>query len=326
MNIDELRTVQTKERQKDSLQHLRDSFYEDVADYIRDLKAERNRAADAADEPFSDPEVSRLTDQIETAEEVVEAVYERRVGKVVKLSSFAAADMPVDEEGLTAQERDLFEDLVARIGQNKGRVLDILAGQGDSGKAPSAGGPDDGSGPDSTPPDAESGPTTEAGTEEFAGTEEAPGRKTTSPDPSDDSPARSEPAFGTGDDSPAGADRSDADDTGDTGASTEDPRAPPDVPPDEEAADEVLADEPRESGSLEPGPTDSDPAVASSTPAVESAMAEADDRTTVRITADVGRVLGVDDREYDLKSEDVVDLPSDNANALLQRNAAEKLE
>ncbi|MFC6736804.1 hypothetical protein ACFQEQ_11220 [Halolamina salina] len=38
-----------------------------------------------------------------------------------------------------------------------------------------------------------------------------------------------------------------------------------------------------------------------------------------------GRLLGVDDREYELESEDVVSLPADNAEALLQREAAERL-
>jgi DNA replication factor GINS len=315
MNIDELRTVQTKERQKDSLQHLRDEFYEDVADYIRDLKAERKRAASEADDPFSDPEVSRLTDEIETAEEVVEAVYERRVGKVVKLSSFAAADMPVDEEGLTSQERDLFEDLVARIGENKTRVLDILAGQGDAGKATTA-------------------PSSSADPEAFGATEEAPGAG--APDgtdagdaptetPTDDSPERSEPAFGTGGSDSATTPSAPPDDT--------DPQAPPDAPPSTEAAevldrgsDEVADHAP---DSLGTDPAASEPTVQSSTPDVDPEMADDDtgaERTTVRVTADVGRVLGVDDREYDLKSEDVVDLPSDNANALLQRDAAEKLE
>ncbi|WP_417385126.1 DNA replication complex subunit Gins51, partial [Halolamina salina] len=32
-----------------------------------------------------------------------------------------------------------------------------------------------------------------------------------------------------------------------------------------------------------------------------------------------------DDREYELESEDVVSLPADNAEALLQREAAERL-
>ena len=321
MNIDELRTVQTKERQKDSLQHLRDSFYEDVADYIRDLKAERDDAAAAADDPFSDPEVSRFTDEIETAEEVVEAIYERRVGKVVKLSSFAAADMPVDEEGLTAQERDLFEDLVARIGENKGRVLDILAGEGDAGKAsPAASQTADST--DATGADSAGGTerTTAGERPTVDETTEAADETTTGSAGSarsEDSPARSEPAFGAGDD----PDRTAVDEAsaGDRTAADDEPPTPPDTPSADEATEVLDADD------AEPGAVEDDDAVQPSTPAADPEMTETSERTTVRVTADVGRFLGVDDREYDLRSDDVVDLPADNADALLQRDAAEKL-
>lgn len=130
MNLDELRSTQEKERRKDSLQHLRDSFYEHVAAYIADLRASRDRRAERINNPFADEEISQLSDEIDTAEDVAEALYERRVGKVVKLASFAAADMPVDEEGMTALERALYEDLVARIKQNKQDVLNVLAGEG----------------------------------------------------------------------------------------------------------------------------------------------------------------------------------------------------
>ncbi|MFB6136569.1 MAG: hypothetical protein ABEJ04_07390 [Halobacteriaceae archaeon] len=133
MNLDELRDVQDRERATDSLQELPDSFYEDVADYIADLKAERDEAADAAEDPFADPDVNRLTDEIQTAEQVAEAIYERRVGKIVKQASFAAADMPGDEGGLTGEERDLYDDLVGRITDNKQRVLDVLAGESPDG-------------------------------------------------------------------------------------------------------------------------------------------------------------------------------------------------
>ena len=129
MNLDELRSAQAKERRKDSLQHLRDSFYDDVAAYVADLRAARDRRAEQVDKPFSDDDVRRMSDEVETAEEVAEALYERRVGKVVKLASFAAADMPVDADGMTAEERQLFDDLVDRIGENKSRVLDVLAGE-----------------------------------------------------------------------------------------------------------------------------------------------------------------------------------------------------
>jgi len=88
---DELRSAQAKERRKDSLQHLRDSFYDDVAAYVADLRAARDRRAEQVAKPFSDDDVRRMSDEVETAEEVAEALYERRVGKVVKLASFAAA-------------------------------------------------------------------------------------------------------------------------------------------------------------------------------------------------------------------------------------------
>jgi DNA replication factor GINS len=50
------------------------------------------------------------------------------------------------------------------------------------------------------------------------------------------------------------------------------------------------------------------------------------ERTTVRITRDVGSILGVDEREYDLEREDVVTLPATNADPLVERDAAERLE
>src|SRR6056297_3078582 len=140
MNLDELRSVQSKERQKDSLQQLRDSFYQDVAAYIADLRAERDRRAEQVDNPFSDDEVRRLSDELDTAEEVAEALYERRVGKVVKLASFAAADMSASEEGMTVEEQELFDDLVDRIKQNKASVLDVLAGEGEVASVDSANG------------------------------------------------------------------------------------------------------------------------------------------------------------------------------------------
>ncbi len=285
MDIDELQTVQSKERQKDSLQHLRDSFYEDVAAYIEGLKEERDRVADDTDDPFSDPEVSQLTDDIERAEDVVEAIYERRVGKVVKMASFAAADMPVEEEGLTTQERDLFEDMVGRIGENRSRVLDILAGEGDSVPASSVGAP--GAQPEPT----------ESTTEEPAeSSADEP-----APPSAEGSPSRDEPAVGTGTTADAPADTDDA------------PPAPPDAPPRE--AEETPPEEPTDPRS------DGGVAASSTADAPESD----DDRTTVRVTEDVGRLLGVDDREYELKSDDVVSLPEDNAEALLQREAAEEL-
>lgn len=142
MNLDELRSAQSRERQSSSLQHLRDSFYEEAAEFIRGLRAERERVAERSEHSFpsDDPEIKRLTNEIDTAEEVVEALYERRVGKVVKKASFAAADMNVDDEGLTTEEAELFETLVGNIEANRASVLDALTGEAPTDSTPAASG------------------------------------------------------------------------------------------------------------------------------------------------------------------------------------------
>ncbi|QLG62625.1 DNA replication complex subunit Gins51 [Halorarum salinum] len=285
MDLDELRGVQSTERGRDSLQHLRDSFYEDVAAYIAGRKRRRDERAASVDNPFSDERVRKLSDEIETAEEVAESLYERRVGKVVKLASFAAADAPVETEGMTAEEADLFDDLVERIEANKGNVLEVLGGGADVELDAPADGSDDG--PGSRTAD-ERDATAGGGAE----------------------PEASTPDSDAGDvlaDAMGGAeDRAET-----TGAADEGAPHPSGGP------------EPTEAPSDEPDPsaaTRGDPAAADAGPE------PAEDRTTVRITRDVGEILGVDDREYDLESEDVVTLPAANADPLVDRDAAEPLE
>jgi DNA replication factor GINS len=330
VNLDELRTVQMKERKKDSLQHLRDSFYGDVATYIEDLKAQRSRAAEQADDPFSSPEVSRLTDEIETAEEVAEAVYERRVGKVVKLASFAAADMPVDEEGMTAEERRLFDDLVGRIEQNKTAVLDTLAGKHVE-----------------TDGDESAAPTTQAASEPTPG--EPP---TADGESSEAGGGMLADAMGGGDDQ--SSEPVEASAAGDAASEASDGRpVPPEEPPadgaasdggtvtadlghddagpvvsesDHDGAEAVIAESGHGTSSAVTAEADHEDAETATAGAGGAATTDDTDRTTVRITRDVGAIFGVDEREYDLSTEDVVTLPAANADPLLERDAAERID
>lgn len=250
MNLDDLRSAQVDERGTDSLQPLRPSFYEETAAYLTDLRERRDQLAEQVEDPFEAEDVRRLTDELETAQEVVEAIYDRRVGKLVKRASLAAAGMPADEEGLTQEERELFGDLVERIESNRTAVLEVLDGETEftgagstTGPAPSADGPAE------SPLDAA----------------EAMGAEATEPGPADDwSPA-------------ADADQRPEPDGGSTAV------APA-------------------------GPTDDT------------------DRLTVRITASVGEIYGVDDKVYTLDAEDVVTLPAPNAEPLLERGAAQRVE
>jgi len=250
MKLSDLREVQNRERSTDSLQELPDSFYEDVAEYIQELKTERERRAERADNPFDVPDIDRLTDEIKTAEQVAEAVYERRVGKIVRQASFAAADMSGDVDGLTVEERRLYEDITDRIGENKAHVLDVLGRDAD---------PEPGDGGDGD---------TDAGAD--------PNADGTGPVTDTDRPAV---------------------ETAEATAEAE--------PPPRESSD----------GGSEPPDLESEPA----------ADGGSVSRSTVRVTRGVGEVFGVDERVYQLESEDVVSLPEENADALVAKGAAERL-
>ncbi|MFB6103368.1 MAG: hypothetical protein ABEJ73_12500 [Haloplanus sp.] len=321
MNVEELRTVQRTERQKDSLQHLRDSFYRDVAEYLADRKAERKRVADEVDNPFSSPEVTRISDEIQTAEEVVESIYERRIGKIVKRATFAAAGMATEDEGLTREERELFDDLVARIETNRETVLDTLIGDADTGESETD--TDTGESETDTDTDTDTGES-ETDTDTDTGESETDTDTDTDTGESETDTETEPVADPTPDSAPP--------------AGPSDREAEPTPDPDDLLAEAMGGDD---SGDTDEAGADSDPSSPASAEATpprnisddETSVSDDGDaaavdteRTTLRITRDVGEILGVDEREYDLASEDVVTLPTPNAEPLLNRDAAERLD
>jgi DNA replication factor GINS len=371
VNLEELRSVRRTERESSQLQHLRDSFYRDVADFIESRKDEYRRRMAAAEDPFSASEdLERLKDEVSAAEEVSEAIYERRVGKVVKMAAFAAADMSTDEDGMTSEERELFEDLVERIRGNRARVLDTLAGEAPEGPGSAA---TDATNPTgATEAEEASDPggrvagdaTREAGSAATPGddpeaTVEADGREAGTGDGDGGGGGVLSDAMGGSGSGATDADGVDAavgagDGAADAGAGPDDERVgpseseraePPGGAPSGDAAGasgpaasrgagteaEAVAGAPSGSGeaggrdAAVAGPVDGDGRVG--TEAAAGAEADAGtDRVTVRLTRDVGAIFGVDEREYDLASEDVVTLPATNAEPLVDRGAAERLE
>ena len=304
MNLGDLQSTRSKERQKDSLQQLREDFYTDVGAFVAELRTERERAAEAADDPFDAPEVRRLTDDIKTAENTVEAIYERRVGKLVKLASLAAAGMPADKEGLTEEERELFGTLVAAIESNREHVLDdVLAGSGHT--------------TDETA--ATDGPATATETADTAD-ESAHGAADTSPPETPESPTAPESVEPEGADGTSGREPAREAEGGVSAADVmggETPDTAESTDSTDESADEPVAAD--SAASAERAPAGGDDA-GGETPERDT------ERTTVRITRDVGEVFGADERTYRLASEDVVTLPAVNATPLLERDAAERLD
>jgi len=322
MNIDELRSAQSKERQKSDLQQLRESFYGDVAEYVQELEGERERAADAAEDPFGSPAVQQLTNDIETAKDTAEAIYERRLGKIVKKASLVSAEManPDDVSGLTAEEQALFADLVERIEENKAHMLDVIAGDAEGG-AP---------GIDSTAEGAAAGePEADAASTDAGGRDVTP----TDPAPSPDAPHPEAGLDADGTDDPTmDAPSVGNDDPASAAPANEDAASRGDA--DEVSAADLMGGDAdpvaRSTGETDAGGEPASPDAASDGRAGETAgddepTADAE-RATLRVTQDVGEIFGVDEREYELDAEDVVTLPEANADVLLEQGAAERLD
>lgn len=299
MNLDELQSVRDRERQTDKLQQLRESFYEEAGEFIQQLQTERERAAERADNPFDSPQVKQLSDEITTAEQTVEAIYEKRIGKLVKAASLDAAGLPSEADGLTAEEQDLFEALVADIKAHRTRVLDVIEGTVD-GKEP------DTSNEASDQHESESAPASDgvsAADVMGGGPESAEARSDGQGPP--DSPQTPPDQTRTGRDSAT-------------------QQAPPDQP------DSPQPETQRPPQSVEP-PVRNDGGLDTVTGTGADTVAASDgsegvERETILLTDDVDTFVGFDGRDYDLGSNDIVTLPSTNATLLVDKDVARPLD
>jgi len=374
MDLEDIQSARSRERRTDSLQPLADSFYAEAGEFVAELRAKRKEVAAEADDPFDSSEVRRLTNSIETAENTVEAIYERRVGKVLKLASLDAAGMSTDDDGLTPEERELFRTVTDAIERNRRQVIEgVATTENDAGTsetaAASAGEPT--AAPDPTPDtntdigaDADGAHGTEAPRADSDRAPEAPEPPTEEPADeratnsiADDVRAeetRNEPRNGNGDGyeneegkaepmgaadamgAPAGTASEPSTDSGretDGGVSAADGRSEAATGTEDTATDPSVVPEPsagartdgEERTSSEDGSRAADADGENRTPSMDGTT-ETADRETVRITRDVGEIVGIDERVYELASEDIVQLPTANAKPLVDRDAAERLE
>ena len=297
MNVDELQSARDRERQTDKLQQLRESFYTDAGEFITQLRAERDRAAERADDPWNSPEATRLNDEIDAATQLVEDIYERRIGKLVKAASLDAANLATDVEGMTAEERALFDALVDDIKQHRKRVVKTV-----SGATPSQ--PSETTAPQ--PSETETNPR--------------------SHDPPAEPPhEQSDPSVIPPPDTPGSDESLAVDAMGSGGRADETPAQSGGDP----QAKHPTADDPTatltEANDSLPRQTktqpDTDPKQEPSSRIGDGGVS----RERVLVTADVETFLGFDERDYDLSADDVVTLPSPNAEILVNRDVAQRL-
>jgi len=129
MNLEDLREIQIEERTRSDLQPLLDSFYTDVSKYIQDLRVERENILEGSVDAVDAKTVRRIEDEIKTAGEVVEAIYDRRVGKILKGASLTAAGLGKREGSLAEVEVELFRNLVELLQKNRIKILERISSE-----------------------------------------------------------------------------------------------------------------------------------------------------------------------------------------------------
>lgn len=124
MNLEDLREIQIEERTRSDLQPLLDSFYADVSKYLQDLRVERESILEGNIDAVDAKTVRRIEDEIKTVGEVVEAIYDRRVGKILKGASLTAAGLGERDGSLAGVEVELFRSLVELLQKNRKEILE----------------------------------------------------------------------------------------------------------------------------------------------------------------------------------------------------------
>ncbi|MCD5409880.1 MAG: hypothetical protein LRZ87_03885 [Methanocellales archaeon] len=114
MDLEDLRLIQANERRSKGLQMLERSFYEKIGAYISALEDKRHGTSDSS--------VMMADNELRNAKSVVDDIFKRRIGKVIKMATTKAFGLDIHPEGATSVELELFEQLVDLIRKDKSRM------------------------------------------------------------------------------------------------------------------------------------------------------------------------------------------------------------
>ncbi|PTD94006.1 hypothetical protein C9439_04710 [archaeon SCG-AAA382B04] len=115
VNLEELRDLLRKERRMDELTELDDNFYPQVGSYIKDLENE-------IDKKQEENKKQMLRDERESAKRFIEKIFDRRIGKVIRLASLNTKGLSVKEKNMTIEEREIFTSLKDELKEGRKKV------------------------------------------------------------------------------------------------------------------------------------------------------------------------------------------------------------
>lgn len=114
MKLEDLHLIQVNERRSKGLQMLERNFYEKTGEYISALEGKKHGADDS--------ESMVIDNELRNAKSVVDDIFKRRIGKVIKMATTKAFGLDIHPEGATSEELEIFEQLVDLIKKGKSRM------------------------------------------------------------------------------------------------------------------------------------------------------------------------------------------------------------
>ncbi len=110
------------EKNREELQKLDESFFEDLIQYIKDKKELISQDRDS--ELFSGLEKEKTAKQLENIKKLVRELYERREKKIVSMALISSRTGSIlDDSALLKEEKQLFDSLIEILNQARAGVL-----------------------------------------------------------------------------------------------------------------------------------------------------------------------------------------------------------
>ncbi|MEA1908581.1 MAG: hypothetical protein U9N43_06065 [Euryarchaeota archaeon] len=124
MDFEELRNT-LKQEQKSKLAKLEPDFYESVRTYLDGLREEQKTA--------SGKEAQFLADELETASDRLQRIFNRRIGKIVNLASLSImgeiGGIKQNIDMMAQIERDIYDSVLGAVQQGWSAVEQAIAGE-----------------------------------------------------------------------------------------------------------------------------------------------------------------------------------------------------
>jgi DNA replication factor GINS len=117
MNLDDLRILQSNERSSPQLQEVEKDLYKKIAEYIKTLEQKIQDTEDG------DPDTHKIKDECESAKRVAESIFDKRLGKIIRLASLKASGLGKSPKSLTPEEQVIFDSLVETLEKGRASIL-----------------------------------------------------------------------------------------------------------------------------------------------------------------------------------------------------------